>query len=85
MTVPPGSDETKVGMARCAVPTAFSVGTLHARGPRTYHSVKRQFRACTARGRRSAASLPPLPREISGLSTAKESPVAINVGSADLG
>src|SRR6185295_11772479 len=32
MTVSAGSDETKVGMARCAVPAAFSGGTLRGRG-----------------------------------------------------
>jgi len=57
------SNETKVGTARCAVPAAFSGGTISARSDR---AVKRQFRASTVRGRRSAASLPPLPCEISG-------------------
>jgi len=32
MTASVGSDETKVGMARCAVPAAFSGGTLCAQG-----------------------------------------------------
>jgi hypothetical protein len=32
MTVSARSDETKVGMARCAVPAAFSGGTLRAQG-----------------------------------------------------
>jgi hypothetical protein len=57
MNIFAGSDETKVGMARYAVPAAFSGGTLRARpGHEFDHSVKRPFRACTARGRRSAAS-----------------------------
>ena len=38
MTVSTGSDETKVGMARCAVPAAFSGGTLRAEG---YESIAR--------------------------------------------
>jgi hypothetical protein len=58
MAVSADSDETKVGMARCAVLAAFSGGTLCGQGPRIHYSVKRQFRACTARGRRSAACLP---------------------------
>ena len=32
LTVSAGSDETKVGVARCAVPAAFSGGTLRAPG-----------------------------------------------------
>jgi len=57
MNISAGSDETKVGMARCAVPAAFSGGTLRATGPRIGRSVKRPFRACTARGRRSGDCL----------------------------
>ena len=32
MSISARSDETKVGMARCAVPAAFSGGTLRAQG-----------------------------------------------------
>ena len=60
MTISAGSDETQVGMARCVVPAAFSGGTLLALRPRIDRLVKRPFRACAARGRRSAASLPSL-------------------------
>jgi hypothetical protein len=75
MTVSAGSDETKVGMARCAVPAAFSGGTLRATGPRILRSVKHKFRACTARGRRSAASLPLFSWEI-GLANVAENSAA---------
>ena len=32
MSISAGGNETKVGMARCAVPAAFSGGTLRAQG-----------------------------------------------------
>ena len=60
MSISAGGNETKVGMARCAVPAAFSGGTLRCPPPRIDRLVKCPFRACTARGRRSAASLPSL-------------------------
>jgi len=52
MTVSAGSDQTKVGMARCAVPAAFSGGTLRAQG----HESIAQGRAGSAPARRGDAA-----------------------------
>jgi len=67
MSISARSDETKVGMARCAVPAAFSGGTLRAQG----HDLIAWRNACSAPARRgdAAARRPYLsaPYEISGL------------------
>jgi len=52
MNISAGSDETKVGMARCAVPAAFSGGTL--RGPG--HELIARWSAGSAPARRGDAA-----------------------------
>jgi len=43
MNISAGSNETQVGMTRCAVSAALSGGTFRAPGPRIGRSVMRPF------------------------------------------
>jgi len=52
MRISAGGNEDKVGMARCAVPAAFSGGRLRAQGPESIS----QRRASSAPARRGDAA-----------------------------